>query len=77
VALLARHGPGLAHVWIGDEAMVRNGRAVRCSVPPDVKYADRIGQAQNEARASPGVWASGGFGGMARGCRRVTCAGPR
>ncbi|HUR94907.1 MAG TPA: thermonuclease family protein [Gemmatimonadales bacterium] len=45
----------LAWVWadrtLVNEAMVRDGWALLYTVPPDVKYADRVERVQNEARA--------------------------
>jgi micrococcal nuclease len=53
VAATDRYGRPLAWVWIGgtlvNEAMVRDGWAARYTVPANVKYADRIERAQNEA----------------------------
>jgi micrococcal nuclease len=66
-------------VWAGgtlvNEARVREGWAVTCTVPPNVKYADRIGRAQNQARArEAGLWASG-FDCPPLTYRRGECAG--
>jgi micrococcal nuclease len=78
VATRDRYGRLLAWVWAGgtlvNEAMVRDGWAVQYTVPPDVKYADRIGRAQNAARARRvGLWSSGGFGCLPRDYRRGAC----
>jgi micrococcal nuclease len=78
VAARDRYGRLLAWVWAGgalvNEAMVRDGWAVQYTVPPDVKYADRIGRAQNTARARrAGLWSNGGFACLPRDYRRGTC----
>lgn len=75
-----RFGRVLAYAWVGatlvNEAMVRDGWAVRYTVPPDVKYADRIARAQKEARARrAGLWASGGFECLPSAYRRRECLG--
>jgi micrococcal nuclease len=61
-----RYGRELAYVWVGsrlvNEVMVREGWAVLYTLPPNVKYADRLEQAQRKARdARAGLWKSGGF----------------
>jgi micrococcal nuclease len=66
VAPADRYGRVLAYVWAGstlvNEAMVRGGWAMLYTVPPNVKYAERLRQAQNEARAGgTGLWAQRGF----------------
>jgi micrococcal nuclease len=66
VAPLDQYGRVLAYVWKGDtlinQVMVRDGWAVLYTVPPNVKYADRLAQAQKEARAHrAGLWSRGGF----------------
>jgi micrococcal nuclease len=73
-----RYGRVLAYVWIGatlvNEVMVRDGWAVRYTVPPDAKYADRIARAQKEARARrAGLWVSGGFECLLSASRRREC----
>ena len=73
-------GRMLAWVWVGgtlvNEAMVRDGWAVCYAVPPNVKYADRIERAQNEARARrAGLWSSGGFACLPRDYCRGACIG--
>jgi micrococcal nuclease len=78
VATRDRYGRLLAWVWVGgtlvNEAMVRDGWAVQYTVPPDVKYADRIGQAQKAARARrAGLWSSGAFACLPRDYRRGAC----
>lgn len=54
----------LAYVWAGDtlvnEAMVREGWAVLYTVPPNVRYVDRLRAAEREARdARRGLWRDG------------------
>ena len=66
VAPRDRYGRLLAYVWAGptliNEAMVRGGWAVLYTVPPNVRYADRLSRAQNEARTrGTGLWAERGF----------------
>jgi micrococcal nuclease len=78
VAPTDRHGRLLAYVWIGpvlvNEAMVRDGWAVLYTVPPNVKYADRLGRAQNEARArGAGLWSQRGFECLPSDFRRKRC----
>ena len=68
----------LAYVWAGqvlvNEAMVRDGWAVLYTVPPNVKYAERLGRAQKEARArSAGLWAQHGFDCPPSDYRRNRC----
>jgi micrococcal nuclease len=78
VAPTDRYGRVLAYVWIGptlvNEAMVRGGWAVLYTVPPNVKYADRLGRAQKEARArGAGLWAQRGFDCLPSEFRRRRC----
>ena len=51
-----RYGRELAYVWVGsrlvNESMVRDGWAMLYTVPPNVKYAERLERAQKEARAA-------------------------
>jgi micrococcal nuclease len=66
VAPTDRYGRQLAYVWADttliNEAMVREGWALLYTVPPNVKYAERLGAAQKEARtAGAGLWAEHGF----------------
>ncbi len=73
-----RYGRVLAYAWAGstlvNEAMVRGGWAVLYTVPPNVKYADRFGRAQNEARArGTGLWSDGGFECLPTDFRRRRC----
>lgn len=82
VAPTDRYGRVLAWVWIGgtlvNEAMVRRGWAVTYTVPPNVKYAQRLVRAQSEARASgAGLWARGGFDCPPRAFRRGECVSSR
>jgi micrococcal nuclease len=76
-----RYGRLLAYVWVGstfvNEAMVREGWAVLYTVPPNVKYADRLMLAQKEARAlGTGLWAEGGFACLPGDFRRRACVRP-
>lgn len=76
-----RYGRLLAYVWIRgslvNEAMVRGGWAVLYTVPPNVKYAKRLGRAQNEARARvTGLWAERGFDCPPTDFRRRRCFSP-
>jgi micrococcal nuclease len=78
VTLTDRYGRILAYVWIGsslvNEAMVRDGWVVLYTVPPNVKYAERLGRAQKEARArGTGLWAQRGFDCLPSEFRRGTC----
>lgn len=78
VAPTDRYGRVLAHVWVGatlvNEAMVRDGWAVLYTVPPNVKYVDRLGRAQKEARArGTGLWAQRGFDCLPSDFRRRRC----
>jgi micrococcal nuclease len=78
VAPTDQYGRTLAYVWIGpvlvNEAMVRDGWAVLYTVPPNVKYADRLTRAQNEARArGAGLWSQRGFECLPSDYRRKRC----
>jgi micrococcal nuclease len=78
VAATDRYGRVLAYVWTGEtlvnEALVREGWAVLYTVPPNVKYAERLRRAQNEARAGrAGLWAGDGFACLPRSYRRHEC----
>jgi micrococcal nuclease len=73
-----RYGRVLAYVWVGsalvNEAMVRDGWAVLYTVPPNVKYAERLSRAQKEARArGAGLWAQRGFDCLPSDFRRRKC----
>lgn len=78
VTLHDRYGRQLAYVWAGDtlvnEWMVRGGWAVVYTVPPNVKYVERLTAAQRAARESgAGLWATGGFGCLPSDHRRGRC----
>jgi micrococcal nuclease len=78
VAASDRHGRVLAYVWTGptlvNEAMVLDGWAVLYTVPPNVKYAERLGRAQNEARRNgAGLWSQRGFDCLPNDFRRKRC----
>ena len=69
----------LAYVWVGprlvNESMVREGWALLYTVPPNVKYAERLERAQKEARAArAGLWKSGGFACSPSAWRKRECA---
>lgn len=73
-----RYGRVLAYAWSGpilvNEAMLREGWAVLYTVPPNVKYVDRLRRAQNEARAaSAGLWSERGFECLPSDFRRRRC----
>lgn len=78
VAARDQYGRELAYAWsksrLINEAMVRGGWAVLYTVPPNVKYAVRLKQAQNEARDSgAGLWTQGGFNCLPSDFRRRLC----
>lgn len=78
VALTDRYGRLLAYAWIGNtfvnEALVGEGWAVLFTVPPNVKYAKRLGEAQNKARArGAGLWSERGFDCLPVDFRRGMC----
>jgi micrococcal nuclease len=82
VAPTDRYGRVLAYVWTGprlvNEAMVQNGWAVLYTVPPNVKYAERLEWAQKEARASgKGLWAQRGFDCLPNDFRGKRCLSPQ
>ncbi len=73
-----RYGRELAHVWNGarlvNEALVLEGWAMLYTVPPNVKYAERLERAQKKARAARvGLWGSGGFVCAPAAYRRGEC----
>ena len=73
-----RYRRELAYVWSGatlvNEAMLRDGWAVIYTVPPNVKYADRLARAQKEARAEgAGLWNQQGFACIPSEFRRNRC----
>jgi micrococcal nuclease len=78
VAPRDRYGRDLAHVWAGsrlvNEALVLEGWAMLYTVPPNVKYAERLQRAQKKARAAgAGLWGSGGFACAPAAYRRGEC----
>jgi micrococcal nuclease len=81
VAPTDRYGRVLAYVWAGpilvNETMVRDGWAVLYTVPPNVKYAERLTRAQKEARArGAGLWSQHGFECLPNDFRRKRCVSP-
>jgi micrococcal nuclease len=79
VAPIDRYGRQLAYVWADstliNEAMVREGWALVYTVPPNVKYAERLTEAQKQARtSSAGLWAERGFDCPPSEFRRRRCA---
>ena len=78
VAPADRYGRVLAYAWresvLVNEAMVQDGWAVQYTVPPNVKYADRLGRAQKEARAQGrGLWSGRVFDCPPADFRRGNC----
>jgi micrococcal nuclease len=78
VASHDRYGRELAHVWNGarlvNEVLVLEGWAMLYTVPPNVKYAERLERAQKKARAAGvGLWGSGGFACAPTAYRRGEC----
>jgi micrococcal nuclease len=56
-----RYDRTLAYVWLDgglfDERILREGYAVLLTVPPNVKYVDRLTEAQHDGRyAGAGLW---------------------
>ena len=57
-----RYGRQLAYAWLGNgillnERMVRDGYALAVTIPPNVRYASRIAEAQKRARRDrAGLW---------------------
>ena len=56
-----RYDRTLAYVWVGnelfDERILEDGYAVLLTVPPNVRYVDRLTQAQRAGReAGAGLW---------------------
>ena len=81
VAQNDRYGRSLAYVWVDstlvNEAMVRDGWAALYTVPPNLKYVERLGAAQNEARArGTGLWSQRGFECLPSDYRRKKCVNP-
>lgn len=78
VAPTDQYGRVLAYAWVGstfvNEALVQGGWAVLYTVPPNVKYAERLGRAQKEARVrGTGLWAGQGFECPPADFRRKKC----
>jgi micrococcal nuclease len=78
VAPSDRYGRVLAYAWsksvLVNEALVHEGWAVQYTVPPNVKYADRFGRAQQEARArGRGLWSGRAFDCVPADFRRGNC----
>jgi micrococcal nuclease len=76
-----RYGRELAYVWTGatmvNEAMVQGGWAVIYTVPPNVKYAERLAAAQKEARTrGAGLWSGSGFDCLPLDFRQGRCVTP-
>jgi micrococcal nuclease len=81
VAARDRYGRELAYAWVKsvliNEALVQEGWAVQYTVPPNVKYADRFGRAQKEARAQGrGLWSGRAFDCVPAEFRRGRCLSP-
>lgn len=75
---LDQYGRTLAYVWAGDtlvnEAMVRDGWAVLYTLPPNVRYVDRIRRAERDARQhTRGLWADGEVSCRPAAFRRHQC----
>lgn len=56
-----RYDRTLAYVWVGselfDERILEDGYAVLLTIPPNVRYVDRLTQAQRAGReAGAGLW---------------------
>jgi micrococcal nuclease len=78
VAPRDRFGRELAWAWrdstLLSEAMVAQGYAILFTVPPNVKYVERIAEAQRRARAAgAGLWATNDFGCAPSDRRRRRC----
>jgi micrococcal nuclease len=81
VAPADRYGRVLAYAWrdsvLVNEAMVKDGWAVQYTVPPNVRYADRLGRAQKEAQArGRGLWSGRAFDCSPAEFRRGSCLSP-
>lgn len=74
-----RYGRTLAYVYARDgrmvnEELVREGWAVLLTYPPNIRYVERFGAAQERARrAGVGLWRSDGFACLPRDYRRHRC----
>ena len=78
VAPYDQYGRALAYAWAGttlvNESMVHDGWAVLYTVPPNLKYVDRLRRAQEEARArGTGLWSQHGFDCLPSDFRRGRC----
>jgi len=78
VAPYDQYGRALAYAWAGttliNETMVQDGWAVLYTVPPNLKYVDRLRRAQEEARARrTGLWSQHGFDCLPSDFRRGRC----
>jgi micrococcal nuclease len=78
VAPTDQYGRVLAYVWTGstlvNEAMLQKGWALLYTVPPNLKYVDRLQRAQQEARdRSAGLWGERGFNCRPSDFRRNRC----
>jgi micrococcal nuclease len=78
VAPYDQYGRVLAYAWAGttliNETMVQDGWAVLYTVPPNLKYVDRLRRAQEEARAHrTGLWSEHGFDCLPSDFRRGRC----
>lgn len=76
-----RYGRLLAHVWRRDtlvnEALVAGGWAVLYTVPPNVRYVDRLTSAERSARRRlVGLWAPGALACTPAEFRRGDCSRP-
>jgi micrococcal nuclease len=81
VAATDPYGRVLAYAWLRsvlvNEALVQEGWALQYTVPPNVKYADRFGRAQQEARArGRGLWSGRAFDCTPADFRRGNCFSP-
>ena len=78
VAPRDRYGRELAHVWSGsrlvNETLVLEGWAMLYTMPPNVKYAERLERAQKRARvAGAGLFGTGAFACAPAAYRRGEC----
>ena len=78
VAPYDQYGRALAYAWTGttlvNATMVQDGWAVLYTVPPNLKYVDRLRRAQEEARArGTGLWSQHGFDCLPSDFRRGRC----
>jgi micrococcal nuclease len=73
-----RYGRSLAYAWIGNalvnEVLVREGWAFLLTVPPNVKYVNRLERAQRTARSTrAGLWREPGLACSPRDWRAKRC----